>query len=153
MEDTTTDTSQVPDFTSEVTPPSDSSSDTTEEINSPTTDPSVDISSSPTVPLPNSPTPPTSQLEDDNNSKEEMWMIIAIVFITLFGVALLFFIYRFVLTKLRATRMNRNVHSSAPNAFGPTTTSIGSSIASKLPRLYVDRMRDRPLITAQHKKV
>lgn len=80
-------------------------------------------------------------------------MIIAIVFITLFGVALLFFIYRFVLTKLRATRMNRNVHSSAPNAFGPTTTSIGSSIVSKLPRLYVDRMRDRPLITAQHKRV
>lgn len=91
-------------------------------------------------------------------SQEDLWMIIAIVFMSLFVITVLATGYFMLLPRYKAAAMNKSkVPSKSTN--GATTTKSVPGVKgeptnmSKLPRLYVDRFRDQPIITAQHKTV
>lgn len=160
------------------TDPAESSSSTTDESESTTdeefksstieTSPSSPVTDDPepsTSPSPPTPTietssqgqpPPLEELED--NSKEIMWMSIAIVFMSLFGLITLFTIYLHYTGKHKLKLPNFTQKSPSAPPQPPTQIAVIGKVApavsiSKLPRLYVDRLKEKPLITSHQKRV
>lgn len=123
----------------------------TTDITITSTETTTELSSEPTTqpPIIDPPTVPPVQPGEDAESNEEMWMIIAIVFISLFALLVLFTVFKFFLPKYRAAQQMKSV--PLRNPYNQPMAPIQTTPVTKIPRLYVDSIHGRPVITAQQK--